>query len=490
MPNTFDFGYIALATIVLFIALLVIFWLILRSAFHSKTALILHRENELKNQFDSFKNLAEKEINTLKEIQEKLTFEKNSLEKEWVSQNSDLTNLRDRIEDFKIETTHLKTKFENVLNDRNQMAVLLTQAQTDYKNLQEKLLVERQQLDELNEKFKTEFENLANKILEEKSQKFSAQNQANLSIILDPLQEKIKGFEKRVEDTHKENIERGAQLRQQIIGLKELNEQMSKVTENLTRALKGESKTQGNWGEMILESVLEKSGLQKNSEYFIQQGFDNEDGRKVYPDVIIHLPENKKMIIDAKVSLNAYERYVNETEESMKNQHLNSHLLSIKKHITTLSEKNYQRIYEMNSPDFVMLFIPIESAFAAASYRSPGLFRDAFERNIILVTPTTLLAVLKTIDSLWQNEKQKKNSLEIALQAGKLYDTFVLLIKEMHTIGNQLDKTQKAYATAMKKLTGERNLIKNIENLKILGAKTSKNLDENMTKSVDFYHGE
>jgi DNA recombination protein RmuC len=257
---------------------------------------------------------------------------------------------------------------------------------------------------------------------------------------------------------------------------------MSKETTNLTKALKGDTKMQGNWGELVLERVLERSGLQKDSEYFIQQSFTTEEGKRVLPDVVISLPGDKKMIVDSKVSLVAYERYINEVDESERATHLKNHLLSVRKRVSELGDKNYHQLYEMESPDFVLLFIPIESAFAIASMEYPALYSDAFEKNIIIVTPTTLLAVLKTIDSMWQNEKQKANAIEIATQAGRLYDSFVNLTEELIKVGNQLGTVQKSYESAMLKLTGKGNLIKRVENLKTLGAKASKQQNENLLK--------
>ena len=315
-----------------------------------------------------------------------------------------------------------------------------------------------------------------------KSSKFTLQNKENIDAILKPLQEKIQHFEKRVEETNKEDISRSADLRQQIIGLKELNLQMSKETTNLTKALKGDTKMQGNWGELVLERVLERSGLQKDSEYFVQQSFNTEEGKRVMPDVVISLPGDKKMIVDSKVSLVAYERYINETEDIERATHLKNHLVSVKRRVSELGEKNYHQLYDMESPDFVLLFIPIESAFAIASMEYPALYGDAFEKNIIIVTPTTLLAVLKTIDSMWQNEKQKANAIEIATQAGRLYDSFVNLTEELIKVGNQIGTVQKSYENAMVKLTGRGNLITRVENLKALGAKASKQQNEKLLK--------
>ncbi|HLT34091.1 MAG TPA: DNA recombination protein RmuC [Aquaticitalea sp.] len=374
---------------------------------------------------------------------------------------------------------------EEIRREKEFLHSELTRKQADFENLSEKHQEQKAEIEKLQEKFTKEFENLANKILDEKSSKFTLQNKENIDAILKPLQDKIQNFEKRVEETNKEDITRTADLRRQILGLKELNEQMSKETTNLTKALKGDTKMQGNWGELVLERVLERSGLQKDSEYFVQQSFTNDDGRRVMPDVVISLPDDKKMIIDSKVSLVAYERYINETEELERPIHLKNHLLSIRKRVGELGEKSYHQLYEMESPDFVLLFIPIESAFAIASMEYPALYGDAFEKNIIIVTPTTLLAVLKTIDTMWQNEKQKANAIEIATQAGRLYDSFVNLTEELIKVGNQIGTVQKSYESAMVKLTGKGNLIKRVETLKILGAKASKEQNEKLLKRAN-----
>ncbi len=395
-------------------------------------------------------------------------------------------------ENYALQVTDLKDSIEKMDSDRADIRrekeflnSELTRKQADFENLSERNQEQKAEVEKLQEKFTKEFENLANKILDEKSNKFTLQNKENIDAILKPLQDKIQNFEKRVEETNKEDITRTADLRRQILGLKELNEQMSKETTNLTKALKGDTKMQGNWGEMILERVLERSGLNKDSEYFVQQSFTNDDGRRVMPDVVIHLPGDKKLVVDSKVSLVAYERYVNETDDSERPIHLKNHLLSVRKRVNELGEKNYHQLYEMESPDFVLLFIPIESAFAIASMEYPALYSDAFEKNIIIVTPTTLLAVMKTIDSMWQNERQKANAIEIATQAGRLYDSFVNLTDELVKVGNQIGTVQKSYESAMVKLTGKGNLIKRVENLKTLGAKASKEQNEKLLKRAD-----
>jgi DNA recombination protein RmuC len=265
-----------------------------------------------------------------------------------------------------------------------------------------------------------------------------------------------------------------------------MNEQMSKETLNLTKALKGDSKMQGNWGELILERVLEKSGLEKDREYFVQASFVNEEGNRVFPDVVINLPDGKKMIVDSKVTLTSYERYINEDDDNLKAQHLKDHVLSINRHVEQLSNKNYQDLYEIESPDFVLLFIPIESAFAIALNEDTNLYNKAFEKNIVIVTPSTLLATLRTIDSMWTNQKQQENALEIARQAGALYDKFHGLWTDLITVGKKLDDAKSGYSDAMNKLIdGSGNLINRVENLKKMGAKAKKSLPDNIISRAE-----
>tara|TARA_R110002074_G_scaffold216724_2_gene387009 strand:+ start:38370 stop:39695 length:1326 start_codon:yes stop_codon:yes gene_type:complete len=396
-----------------------------------------------------------------------------------------INQLKEQEEKLQERLQHTIDERETIRKEKDFLNTELVKRNAQNENLERKLNEQKEELEKLQEKFTAEFENLANKILDTKSEKFTKQNKENLDLILKPLQEKIATFEKRVEDTHKESIDRHAMLRQQIIGLKELNEQMSKEATNLTKALKGDSKLQGNWGELVLERVLEKSGLEKDREYFVQTSFTNEDGKRVLPDVVLHLPDNKKMIIDSKVSLVAYERFVNEEEDDTKAQFLKEHINSLKKHIEQLSAKNYQDIYKIESPDFVLLFVPIEPAFAVAINHDSGLYNWAFEKNIVIVTPTTLLATLRTIDSMWNNEKQQQNALEIATQAGALYDSFTSLTDELIKVGKQIGTVQGTYETAMKKLTGRGNLITRVERLKKLGAKASKNIDQKLLKRAE-----
>lgn len=403
--------------------------------------------------------------------------------------NSELENHKLELQQFKNEANSdiekIEKEREEIRKEKDHISLELTRKISEFDNLKQKNEEQKAEVEKLQEKFTKEFENLANKILDQKSEKFTSLNKQNIESILDPLQKKIKEFEEKVSKSDSESVKRHAELGEK---LKSLNEQSLKISEdatNLTKALKGDTKMQGNWGEMVLERVLERSGLQKDSEYFVQQSFNTEEGKRVMPDVIIHLPGDKKMVVDSKVSLNAYERYINEPEEDNKKAHLKNHLISVRNRVNELGNKNYHSLYQMESPDFVLLFIPIESAFAIASNEYPGLYGDAFEKNIIIVTPTTLLAVLKTIDSMWQNEKQKQNAIQIATQAGALYDSFTNLTDELLKIGRQIGTVQNSYEGAMKKLTGKGNLIRRVEKLKKLGAKASKQLDQKLLNRAE-----
>ncbi|WP_395066355.1 DNA recombination protein RmuC [Flavobacterium sp.] len=421
-----------------------------KASLEEKSNGLLSQINQLKEQFQNERNQFEKQI-----LSDKIDFEK------------------------QLASSNLEK--ETIRSEKESLAIQLSKKETDFENLWERNKEQKQEVEQLQEKFTKEFENLANKILDEKTSKFTEQNKENLKNILSPLQDKIQLFEKKVEDTHKESIDYHAALRQQIVGLREMNAQMSKETLNLTKALKGDSKMQGNWGELILERVLEKSGLEKDREYFVQQSFVTEDGNRVFPDVIINLPDGKKMIVDSKVTLTAYERYINEEDDSLKAQHLKEHVISINRHVEQLGSKNYHDLYQMESPDFVLLFIPIESAFALALNEDTSLYNKAFEKNIVIVTPSTLLATLRTIDSMWTNQKQQENALEIARQAGALYDKFEGFVSDLIKIGKKIDESKVEYSGAMNKLVeGKGNLITSVEKLKKMGAKAKKSLPENI----------
>lgn len=346
------------------------------------------------------------------------------------------------------------------------------------------LLQERKQhteklnfLEETKQQLKNEFQNLAHGILEDKSKRFTEQNKNNLEGMLNPLREQIKDFEKKVHDVYEKESRDRLSLTQEILQLKTLNQQMSVDAVKLTSALKGESKTQGIWGEMILERVLEKSGLVKGREYTVQVHLQNEQGKHYQPDVIVHLPENKDIIIDAKVSLNAYERYCSHENESDKKTAIQAHLLAIKNHIKTLSDKDYHKLVEVKTLDFVLMFVPIEPALTIAMQYDPELFNEALARNIVMVTPSTLLATLRTIENIWRSEYQSRHAIEIATKAGDLYDKFVSFVEDLDDLGRKLQSCVTTYDKSYNKLrTGKGNLIKRAEDLKILGIKNSKHL--------------
>ena len=371
----------------------------------------------------------------------------------------------------------LRKEREEVLKLNN----LNTRLESDYRNIQENLKNQKEEVNQLQEKFSAEFKNLANDIFEDKSKKFTDQNKSNIGDLLKPLGEKITDFERKVEQTNKESIERNSALKEQLTGLRELNQKITKEAENLTKALKGDSKAQGNWGEFILESILEKSGLEKSREYFVQESKTNAEGRRFQPDVVVKLPDSKSIIVDSKVSIVAYERAVNADSEEEKAAHLKAHLLSLRTHIKGLGEKNYQSLYGVESLDFVLMFIPIEPAFSLAVQNDPELFNDAYSMNIVIVSPATLIATLRTIASIWKQEYQNRNAIEIAKEGGNLYDKFVAFTEDLKNVGRHLDTTQKVYVEAAKKLyEGKGNLINRAEKMKKLGAKTAKNIDQKL----------
>ena len=416
--------------------------------------------------------------------------EKTALEEKNISLNVQLTALKEQNNNdkasFEKQILQSQSEKEVFRNEKEAINLQLTKKEVDFENLWERHKEQKEEVEKLQEKFTKEFENLANKILDEKSSKFTEQNKENMKNILSPLQDKIQLFEKKVEDTHKESIDYHAALRQQILGLREMNLQMSKETINLTKALKGDSKMQGNWGELVLERVLEKSGLEKDREYYVQQSHTNEEGNRVFPDVVINLPDGKKMIVDSKVSLTAYEKYINEEEDSLKIGFLKEHVNSIKRHVEQLGDKNYHDLYQIESPDFVLLFIPMEPAFALALNEDTSLYNKAFEKNIVIVTPSTLLATLRTIDSMWANQKQQENAFEIARQAGALYDKFQGFVEDLIKIGKKIDESKSEYGLAMNKLVeGKGNLITSVEKLKKMGAKAKKSLPESVLKRAE-----
>ena len=326
------------------------------------------------------------------------------------------------------------------------------------------------------DELRAQFAELAGKIFDEREQRFAETSQQRLGQLLDPLKERIQSFEKRVEESYQQEARERFSLGKELERLQQLNQRLGDEATNLTRALQGQ-KTQGNWGELVLERVLEHAGLEKGREYQTQVSLKSADGQRFQPDVLIQLPGDRQVVVDAKVSLTAYQQYVAGEDEPARQQALKQHVLSLRGHLKGLSLKDYQRLEGLHSLDFVLLFVPIEAAFAAALQADTGLFQEAFEQNIVIVSPTTLLATLRVIDSLWRQERQGQNAREIAERAGALYDKFVAFIQDLDEVGARLQQLDKAYAAARNKLCdGRGNIISRVENLKLLGARASKSL--------------
>ena len=394
--------------------------------------------------------------------------------------------LADRVEQTLLQTENARKQNEKERQEYVQLNALLAQQETTNKNLQEKLMLQKEELESLQQRFTKEFENLANKILDEKSQKFTEQNKTQLDIILNPLKDKIRDFEQKVDNAYKaESAERNS-LKGEIKSLVELNKQISEEANNLVKALKGDTKKQGNWGELILEKILERSGLIKDEEYKMQVSAQNEIGNRIQPDAVIYLPDSKHIIVDSKVSLVAYEAMVNAPDEEIREQSLREHVLSVRSHIKGLSEKSYQSSADFTSPDFVLLFMPIESSFGMAVQADNELFNFAWDRKIVIVSPSTLLATLRTISSIWKQERQTRNAMEIARQGGALYDKFKNFVDDLIEVGKKMDGAKTSYSEAMNKLsTGNGNIVKRIEDLRKLGAKATKELPPSLVERAE-----
>lgn len=398
--------------------------------------------------------------------------------------NKELFVPRELHEAILVETQRLRQELAGKEREIRDAHAQLSAKEQQVFHLEDRLQGQRQELDQLQSKFKTEFENIANKLLEEKSERFTAQNAQQLQSVLLPLKEKIKEFEENVDRKFLEETREKTSLRKELEQLHNLNQQLSHDAHNLATALKGQSKVQGDWGEHQLETLLEKSGLQKGVHFLTQTTFRNEDGAAKRPDFIIQLPENKQLVVDSKVSLTAFERYFNAADPQEKEQHLKAHVNSLRSHVDNLSRTNYQTLYQINTPDYLLLFVPLESALSLASQADPGLFTDALERNIVLVSNSSLLATLRTVSHIWKQEKQAKSVLEIARQSGLLYDKFVAFVDDLRTIGARLDNARMAYDDAMHKLTNASRpgdtLIGKAEKIKELGAKATKSLPQDL----------
>lgn len=393
--------------------------------------------------------------------------------------------LEQQISELKTQEQILTASNEEKLNQERakseSLGRTLAGMKTENEHLVQKLSEQKEELNHLNERFTKEFENLANKILDEKSQKFTEQNRTNLDIILNPLKDRIKEFEDKVDKTYKAESDERVTLKAEIKNLVELNKQISEEANQLAQALKGDNKQQGNWGEMVLEKVLERSGLKAGQEYKMEVATTNSDNVKIRPDAVIYLPDNKHIIVDSKVSLVAYSACVSASNEDDRMKFLKAHIESLRNHVKILSDKNYQTAAGLESPDFVLLFVPIESSFSLAVQGDAELFNYAWDRKIVIVSPSTLLATLRTIASIWKQERQTKNALEIADEGGKLYDKFVSFVEDLIKVGNSIKKSQGDYEDAMKKLyDGTGNLVRRAEKMKELGAKTTKQIPQNL----------
>lgn len=395
--------------------------------------------------------------------------------------------LKERVTSSERDGDELKSELKVKHDEIIRLSTSLSSSESDLKNLREKLNNQKEELVKLRETFNLEFKNLANEILEEKTKKFTEQNKTNLSEILNPLNERIKDFEKKVEETYDKEAQQRFSLKEQVKQLAELNQQISKEANSLTKALKGDSKTQGNWGEMILESILEQTGLRKGEEYTVQDSFTLENGKRFQPDVVVHYPGDRSVVIDSKVSLTAYERYVSAGTDDERESEMKAHLLSIRNHINSLSDKKYEDLEGLKTLDFVMMFIPVEPAYLLAIQHDNSLWSYAYEKRILLISPTNLVAVLKMVESLWKQEFQSRNVLEIARQGGGLYDSFVLLSERLINLGKRMDDASKFYRETMQNLSeGRGNLVGRVEKLKSLGVKAKKQMPESLlNRAID-----
>ncbi|HQS05076.1 MAG TPA: DNA recombination protein RmuC [Daejeonella sp.] len=397
-----------------------------------------------------------------------------------------LAKAEERAENLRTEQEYLKKELNTEREKLSEALRSLESSRAYLQAQQEKIDEQKSEIKNNQEKFNKDFELIASRILEEKSVKFTEHSRANLDLIIKPLRENLKTFEDKVDKVYKAESDERNILRGHINQLIEQSNLMNQETKNLTRALKGDSKKQGNWGELILERVLERSGLVKDQEYRIQASHQSSDGGRFQPDVVIDLPDDKHLIIDAKVSLTAYERLVNCESDEDRNLFIKQHIGSIRNHIIELSSKNYSELYKINSPDFVMLFIPIESSFSIAVQHDAELFNFAWEKHVVIVSPSTLLATLRTIASMWKQERQNRNVMEIARLSGEMYDKFIGFMSDMEGIGKNIKQSQDAYDKAINKLSsGRGNLSTTAEKIKKLGARTGKQLDQKFISEDD-----
>lgn len=370
--------------------------------------------------------------------------------------------------------------------DKEQLLSELAAVRQQNAGMEERLQQRARELEELRKSFAVEFENLANRIFEEKGKKFTEQNREQLDQTLHPFKEKLKEFEKKVDDVYKEENKERINLKAELKQLSDLNRQLTSEANNLATALKGDNKTQGNWGELVLEKILERSGLKEGEEYRTQFVTENAEGDRIKPDVVVMLPDQKHIIIDSKVSLVAYNQMIAASGEEERIRYLKAHTDSVRNHVKLLGEKNYQTAAGTESPDFVLLFMPLEPALGAALQHDAELFLYAWDRKIVIVSPSTLIATLRTIASIWKQERQTRNALQIAEEGGKLYDKFKGFVEDLVQVGRQMDSAKSKYEEAMNKLiSGRGNLVSKAELMRKLGARTTKHLDRAITERAE-----
>ncbi len=386
------------------------------------------------------------------------------------------------------EELHINDLKQTIAENKNELNIreeeirkltgMVASKEANILSLGEKLAEQKKELEKMQEQMKKEFRLLADEILEEKSRRFTRENAEKLDNILRPFNDNLKDFRDKVEKTRLESSKDRESLMTKIADLEKLNTRISDEANALTRALKGDSKARGNWGEMILESILEKSGLVKNREFLVQESYSTEEGGRLQPDVIVKYPGNRSIIIDSKVSLIGYEQYVNAETDEERDKAVKAHLQSVRAHLNKLSAKDYQDEYKLETVDFVMMFMPVEPAYFLALQSDNRLWSDSYEKRVLMISPTNLIAALKMIESIWKQEYQSRNVMEIARQGGALYDDFVLLLERLEKLGKKLNETQRQYDDTVMKLTGRGNLISRVGSLRELGIKARKEMPD------------
>jgi len=408
------------------------------------------------------------------------------LENRLAAADSDLASRRERIERLEKEAEAHRSKADSLAAELGQLQVELREQQVTLDKERRAANEKLELLEKNRDALKQEFENLANRIFDQKSEKFSQQSKTSLDSLLTPFRDQLQDFRKRVDHVYTSESNDRQALRSEIKSLQELNRQITEEASNLTKALKGDKKIQGNWGELILERVLERSGLRKGVEYETQGSYRDSDNQLLRPDVVVHLPDHRNLIIDSKVSLLAYQEWVSSEDETLREDALKRHVEAVRSHIRTLSEKDYSQLNGLHSPDFVLLFMPIEPAFVAAFQQDENLFAEAFERKIIVVTPTTLLATLRTIENIWRYERQSQNARKIAERAGAVYDKLRVFVEAMEKLGTQMHTAQNTYDSAMNTLTrGRGNLISQANRFVELGVRVKKELPKGIVDQAE-----